>query len=79
VRLLIREARVQIKPDCVIMFDNGLQATCVSSDYVKRAKLKKVAESKVCVKGMGSGDVFPTGVFEVPLEKLEGGTVRVRA
>jgi hypothetical protein len=61
------------------MFDNGSQTTLVINSYVKEAKLKKVGDSHIQVRGIGPGKLEPNVIYEVPLIKLDGSTVKIQA
>jgi hypothetical protein len=71
VQLAIQEVKVEGRPDCVVMFDQGSQSTVVLNSYAKEAGLRKVGISNVYVKGMGGSMMEPDKIFEVPLVKEE--------
>jgi hypothetical protein len=47
VQLAIQEVKVEGRPDCVVMFDSGSQATVVLNSYAKEAGLRRVGVSNV--------------------------------
>jgi hypothetical protein len=79
VQLVVQEVKVQNGPKCVVMFDNGSQATLVLNSFAKNAQLKRVEDSNISVRGIGSGMVQPNGMYELSMVKLTGGTVKVKA
>jgi hypothetical protein len=79
VQLVVQEVKVQDGPKCVVMFDNGSQATLILNSFAKKAQLKRVGDSSISVRGIGSGMVQPNGMYELSMVKLTGGTVKVKA
>jgi hypothetical protein len=79
VQLVVQQVQIRGGLDCLAMFDNSSQATLVLNSYAKEAKMKKVGDSCIRVKGIGSGALEPNHVYEEPMVKLNGGVVRVRA
>jgi hypothetical protein len=47
--------------------------------FCQKAQLKRVGDSSISVRGIGSGMVQPNGMYEVSMVKLTGGTVKVKA
>jgi hypothetical protein len=79
VQLVVQQVQIQGGPDCLAMFDNGSQTTLVLNSYAKEAKMKKVGDSRICVRGIGAGALEPNHVYEVPMVKLNGRVERVMA
>jgi hypothetical protein len=79
IQLVVQKVHVSGGPDCLVMFDNGFQTTLVLNSYAREAKLKKVGDSHIQVRGIGPGKLEPNVIYEVPLVKLDGGTVKIQA
>jgi hypothetical protein len=63
VQLVVQQVQVRGGFDCLAMFDNVSQTTLVLNSYAKEAKMKKVGDSRIRVRGIAPGAVEPSHVF----------------
>jgi hypothetical protein len=52
VQLVVQQVQIRGGPDCLAMFDNGSQTTLVLNSYAKEAKMKKIGDSRIRVRGI---------------------------
>ncbi|OBQ33301.1 MAG: hypothetical protein AN484_27275, partial [Aphanizomenon flos-aquae WA102] len=80
VRMLSQRIAISGGQDCMALWDTGSQATLVTSDFARRARLEQVETEGLCLIGLGEvSSERSNTAFKVPLVTSEGKVKEIEA